>query len=164
MKATKKILIELILPFILCWFLMSAFIDILTVPTVFKYTSNLQEAGKIGMTVFGSFNSFEIIFGILILSGAIVHDKKSKLMIGTSFVLLVFAFVYKFHMTPMIANTSIKIHQIPTTDPEYQALFEQHNFYHHLYRYVDSVKLLILLSYAIFMIRLNICSKHKECQ
>ncbi len=166
MKTIKKILIELILPLIVCWFFMSAFIDILTVPTVFKFTSNLQEAGKIGMTVFGSFNSFEIVFGFLILVGAIVHEKKSKLMISVSFVLLMFALVYKFHMTPMIANTSIRIHLITVTDPEYKVLFEQKNLYHHLYRYFDTAKLLILLSYAVFMVRLNICSRyncHKEC-
>ncbi|MDO9183689.1 MAG: DUF4149 domain-containing protein [Bacteriovorax sp.] len=163
MKLVKSILVELILPFILCWFFMSVLVDIVAIPTVFKNISNLQEAGKIGMTVFGRFNCFEIFFGSFILLGLLSLKEKSKLMISISVLLLLLSFFYTFYMTPMIAQTSIKIHQVLVTDPQYELLQKQHNFYHIAYRYFDTVKLLVLLAFAGLVIRFNIRRIHKEC-
>lgn len=163
MKTIKSILVELILPFILCWFFMSVLVDIVAIPTVFKNISNLQEAGKIGMTVFGRFNLFEIFFGIFILLGVLSPRTKSKLMISIAVTLLLLSFFYTFYMTPMIAQTSIKIHQISVTDPQYELLSIQHNFYHKLYRYFDTGKLLLLLVFAAVLTRFNLKRIHKEC-
>lgn len=162
MKTLKAISVELVLPFILCWFFMSVLVDIIAIPTVFKYTSNLEEAGKIGMTVFHRFNCFEIFFGVFVLLGMLSKKTKSKFFIGLSLLLLINALFYTFYMTPMIAEASIKIHQIGPTDPMYQVLQNQHTTYHNLYRYFDSAKLLVLLFFAGAMIRLNMI-KHKEC-
>ncbi len=60
MKMFKCILIEMVLPFILCWFFMTVLVDIVAIPTVFRNISNLEEGGRIGMTIFGRFNLFEI--------------------------------------------------------------------------------------------------------
>lgn len=167
MKTFKNVLDELILPFILCWFFMSMFVDIFTVPTVFKYASNLQEAGRIGMTVFGRFNNFEIFFALFILAGILVKKNLTKrqlsIFITLSVALFCLSLFYKFFMTPMIANSSIRIHQITPTDPEYQILQNRHNYYHNLYRYFDSAKLVVLLIYASWMIGINSKNKHKEC-
>ena len=163
MKTFKSILSELILPFILCWFFMSALIDIIAVPTVFKNISNLEEGGRIGMTIFGRFNYFEIFFAIFILAGLLSHKIKSKFLISLSVFLLMLSLFYTFFMTPMIANTSIQIHKIMVLDPQYEVLQKQHNYYHHLYRYFDSAKLIILLGFSVIMIRINIKRMHKEC-
>jgi fucose 4-O-acetylase-like acetyltransferase len=163
MKTFKSILVELILPFILCWFFMSVLVDIVTIATVFKNISNLQEAGKIGMTVFGRFNHFEIFFAVFILLGVLSPKEKSKLMIGISITLLLLSIFYTFYMTPMIGETTIKIHQVAVTDPQYEILQKQHSHYHTWYRYFDTAKLLVLLAFAAMVTRFNIKRIHKEC-
>jgi hypothetical protein len=163
MKTFKSILVELILPFILCWFFMSVLVDIVAIPTIFKNISNLEEGGRIGMTVFGRFNCFEIFFAVLILLGLLSYKEKSKLLIGLSVLLLVLSLFYTFFMTPMIANTSIQIHQLASGNPQFEFLQKQHNYYHILYRYFDTGKLLVLLVFAGMVMRLNIKKIHKEC-
>lgn len=162
MKMFKCILIEMVLPFILCWFFMSVLVDIVAIPTVFRNISNLEEGGRIGMTIFGRFNLFEIFFGFFILLGVLSHQKKSKLMITLSVGFLLLSIFYTLFMTPMIAETSIKIHQIAVTDPQFEILKKQHNYYHGLYRSFDSAKLLLLLFFAGIVMRFNIKKNHKE--
>ena len=163
MKIFKSVLVELILPFILCWFFMSLLVDIVAIPTVFKNISNLEEGGRIGMIVFGRFNCFEMFFGVCILLGVCSLKEKSKLMIGSAIVLLALSVFYTFFMTPLIADTSIKIHQILATDPQYEILQKQHNYYHALYRSFDTAKLLGLLVFAVVVTRVNIKRIHKGC-
>ena len=114
------------------------------------------------MTIFGRFNSFEIFFAVLIFFGLISHREKSKGLITLSVMLIGLSLFYKFYMTPLIADTSIKIHQIAATDPQYQILEAQHNYFHALYRSFDTAKLLILLVFAGLITRLNIKKLHKE--
>lgn len=163
MNRIKNILAELILPFILSWFFMSILVDIVAIPTVFKNISNLQEAGKIGMTIFGRFNCFEIFFGVFILLGVVSLQKKSKLMISISVTLLILSIFYTFYMTPVISQTNLRIHQLAVTDPLYEVLEKQHNYYHQLYRYFDTAKLLVLLLFATLVTQFNIKRIHKEC-
>jgi hypothetical protein len=163
MKTIKSILKELVLPFILCWFFMSILVDVVAIPAVFRNISNLEEGGKIGMIVFGRFNCFEIFFGTFILLGFLSFKEKSKIMILTALSLLILSFFYTFYMTPMIAQASIKIHQISVNDALYEVLKKQQNYYHMLYRSLDSIKLLVLLVFAIMVIILNIKNNHKEC-
>lgn len=159
MKTTKAILNELILPFILTWFFASAFVDIVAVPTVFKFTSNLIEAGRIGMTVFGRFNKFEVFFALMILAGVLSLEKKSKLLITISVFLLGLALFYNIVMTPAIAGAAVKMHSVDVMDPLYQVYRNEHSKYHHLYRYFDSTKLIVLLVFAGIIIRMNIKTK-----
>ena len=163
MKTVKSILKELVLPFILCWFFMSVLVDVVAIPAVFRNISNLEEGGKIGMIVFGRFNCFEIFFGTFILLGVLSFREKSKLIILTSLSLLILSLFYTFHMTPMIAEASIKIHQISVNDALYEVLKKQQNDYHMLYRSLDTAKLLVLLVFAILVVRLNIKKDQKEC-
>jgi hypothetical protein len=159
MKTLKKILIELLLPFTLSWLLMSALVDFVAIPTVFKNISNLEEAGKIGMTVFHRFNFFEILLGAGILVGTISKEKKAPWQIVLGCALFVLSLFYTFYMTPIIAEAGIKIHQISSTDPQYQVLQMQHTTYHNLYRSLDSAKLIALLIFAIQTLRINILNR-----
>lgn len=163
MKIVRNILAELVLPFITCWFFMSLLVDIVAIPTVFKNISNLEEGGRIGMTIFGRFNCFEIFFAIFILLGILSCREKSKLMLSLAILLLAFSLLYTFFMTPIIAETSIKIHQLNIADPQYEILSKQHNYYHEAYRYFDTVKLLLLLLFSFLVMRLNIKTIHREC-
>lgn len=163
MKTLKSILVEMVLPFIVAWFFMTVLVDIVAVPTVFRNISNLEEGGKIGMTIFGAFNRIEIFLGLTIFLGTLSLKEKSKLMIFIAALLLAFSLFYTFFMTPMIANTSIQIHLTAVTDPQYEVLKKQHHTYHELYRYFDTTKLLILLLFAGLAIRFNLKRMHKEC-
>lgn len=150
MKLFKKMSIELVLPFVSAWFLMTVLVDIVAIPAVFRNSSSIVDAGKIGMTVFGRFNSFEIVFGIIVLIGSVVNYKilKNKKWLYFAVPLFFLSFIYKFYMTPMITNTTYEIHKTQVSDPQYAVLQSQHAEYHTLYRYFDSGKLLFLLVFA----------------
>lgn len=160
MKNLKAILNELILPFLVSWFFMTLLVDIVVIPTVFKNISNLEEGGRIGMIVFHRFNCIEIFFGVCILAGVLLREKKSKGLIGASMLLLFFSLLYTFYMTPTIARIGTSLHQVATTSSEYEFLRHEHTMFHNLYRYFDTTKLGILLLFSGVMIFLN--SKHKE--
>lgn len=150
MKSLKKISVEMVLPFLLAWFLMTILVDIVTIPTVFRNSSSITDAGKIGMTVFGRFNTFEVVFSVIVLIGAIVNLKvlKNKKWVFFAAPLVIWACLYKFYMTPMITNTTLEINQTQVSDPRYVELQSTHAYYHNMYRYFDTSKLIFLL---IFM-------------
>lgn len=150
MKTLKKINIEMVLPFIVAWFFMSVLVDIVTIPTVFRNSTSIIDAGKIGMTVFGRFNIFEIIFGLITLGGSVLMAKEMRNRKWLIFAvpLLVMAFVYKFYMTPMITNTTYEIHQTDPASPMYATLQEKHALYHNSYRKLEYVKLILLLGFG----------------
>lgn len=150
MKTLKKISVEMVLPFLLAWFLMTILVDIVTIPTVFRNSSSIADAGKIGMTVFGRFNAFEVVFAVIVLIGAIINrvELNNKKWLFFASPLLIWACLYKFYMTPMITNTTLQIHQTLVSDPLYAELQTKHAFYHNMYRYFDTSKLIFLL---IFM-------------
>jgi len=159
MKTTKLFFSELVLPFLLTWFFASAFVDIVAVPSVFKFTSNLQEAGRIGMTVFGRFNKLEVFFALMIIAGVVSHEKPSKLFMTVAVGLLGLALFYNIVMTPTIAGAAVKMHSVAVTDPQYQIFREEHSKYHHMYRYFDSAKFIVLLIFSGLILRMNIKQK-----
>ena len=150
MKNLKKVSVEMVLPFITAWFLMTVLVDIFTIPAVFRNSTNIVDAGKIGMTVFGRFNIFEIIFAVIVLVGSIINLKtvNNKKWIFFSVPLLFLSLLYNFYMTPMITNTTYEIHATNVLDPIYAVLQSRHAQYHTLYRYFDTGKLIFLLVFG----------------
>ncbi len=161
MKYLKQTLVELTIPLLVSWFLLTIFVDIFTVPAVFRNSSSIVDAGKIGMLVFGRFNKFELIFSILIFSGLILDyqkdHKKRFLIIGVG--LILWALLYNFYMTPMISNTTFEIHKTNMADPLYAQLQSKHAYYHTLYRKLDSTKILVLLVFIIMNITRRVKNK-----
>ena len=156
MKYVKQSFIELIIPLLVSWFLLTIFVDIFTVPAVFRNSSSIVDAGKIGMLVFGRFNKFELLFSVIIFVGLFLEfrkdEKKSFLIMGV--ILVLWALIYNFYMTPMITQTTFAIHQTNVADPIYAQLQTKHAFYHNLYRKLDSTKILLLLAFIVMnMIR-----------
>ena len=150
MKTLKKISLEMVLALILSWFLMTVLVDIVTIPTVFRNSSSITDAGKIGMTVFGRFNSFEIVFALLVFIGSAINYKslKNKKWLLFSIPLLILSFIYKFYMTPMITQTTFDIHATAASDPMYAILQSRHAQYHNIYKMFDSTKLIVLLVFG----------------
>lgn len=162
MKMIKFFLVEMVLPLITAWFLMTLLVDIVAIPTVFKNISNLEEGGRIGMSIFGKFNCLEIFLALGVLAGVSSMKDKSRVLIGLSVLLLAFSLFYTFYMTPMIGNTTVEIHKLALTDPQYQVLTERHRTYHDLYRTFDSTKLILLLVFGGLMLRYNSQRSLKE--
>ena len=163
MKSLKTLSVELVVPFVFCWFFMSVLVDVVAIPTVFRNISNITEAGKIGMTVFHRFNCFELFFAVMILIGTLMPLKKSKLMITLAVGLFFLSLLYTFYMTPMITKATLAIHQTALTDPNYAVLQTEHAHYHTMYRYFDTAKLFILMFFGALGLRFNISRLHKEC-
>jgi hypothetical protein len=150
MKILKKFFIEMTLPFILSWFLMTILVDMVAVPTIFRNSSNIIDAGKIGMIIFGRFNSFEIFFALMVFIGSVINYKVLKNTKWLFFSLPLFLLVisYKFYMTPMITETTYEIHKTLISDPMYVVLQSRHAEFHNLYRLLDSIKLFVLLFFG----------------
>lgn len=148
MQTTKKILNELLLPLILCWFMMTVFVDIFTVPTVFRNVQSLQQAGQVGMTVFSRFNRFELVFALIILITALMRFPARKLFYF-ALPLFTLALLYNFIMTPKIINLTNAISLTAINDPQYAVLQSEHARFHNLYRQFDTAKLAGLLIFFI---------------
>ena len=82
MKMLKFFLVEMVLPLITAWFLMTLLVDIVAIPTVFKNISNLEEGGRIGMSIFGKFNCLEIFLALGVLAGVSSMKEKSHSIFG----------------------------------------------------------------------------------
>lgn len=148
MEKSKKLISELILPMILCWFLMTLFVDIFTVPAVFRNSRSLEDAGKIGMLIFGKFNGFEMFFGAFILLGSFIKFPSRKLFYF-ALPLFTLSLIYAFYMTPTIASLTQAIHATGPADPNFALLQSEHARFHGLYRAFDSAKLFALLVFFI---------------
>ncbi len=161
MKLLKKISLEMLLPVLFAWFMMTVLVDIVTIPTVFRNTSNLTDAGKIGMIVFGRFNIIENIFAVIVFWGAVTlwEQKKNKFQIIPAIYLFIMSWVYTFYMTPKITETTHLIYQTAVSDPMYATLQSQHAFYHNTYRTLDSIKLLVLLVFVIWTLVIGLKTK-----
>lgn len=154
----KKLIRFYTVPVLLSWLIATLFLDIVAVPTVFKNITNILDAGKVGMTIFKTFNRLEIVFSLIFLiSGLelfITERKKSYWII--SIILVCWIFLYNFYLTPSIIYYTEKLHsgvQDINLMIEYQS---KHALIHKIYRYLDSTKILILLGLVISLTRKNL--------
>lgn len=148
------------------WFGMTAAVDFVAVPLVFTTLSSLEQAGKLGMAVFGRFNTIEMFISTLILAlSFMLFAKQRNGKWGATWLLLsilvaALALIYSFYLTPMIGFLAREMHQFPLESEPYLKVYEQHQFFHKLYVKLDSVKLLSLLVLIISMAK-NLCKKEE---
>jgi fucose 4-O-acetylase-like acetyltransferase len=161
MQTAKKVFKELILPLILCWFLMTIFVDIFTIPTVFRTLNNVEAAGKVGMKVFGAFNCFELVFATIILIASLIRFPSRKVFYF-ALPLFTLSLLYNFYMTPMITNLTGLIHATAVSDPQYAIFQSEHAKFHNLYRQFDTAKILGLLIFFIVMLVEKVRTKNPE--
>ena len=50
------------------WLAMTCIVDFVAVPAIFRNISNLEQAGKLGVLIFGKFNRLEFVLGIFSLA------------------------------------------------------------------------------------------------
>lgn len=157
MKAIEKIYLMILS----AWFSMTCLIDFVVMPAVFRTLSSRAEAGKVGMKIFMAMNGLEVLFGVLVLGLGIKLYQRldlKKVLLGLWILLALLAFGYRFHVSPKIVNLANQMHEIGEGNRGYEALAEQHNFYHKLYVKLDGTKLVVLL----FILGMGLRQRHKE--
>lgn len=143
-----KIIKNISLSIVSMWLGMTALVDFVAVPTLFRNISNLEEAGNVGMIIFSSFNKIELFFILLIIGlglSALSEIKFKKIFISIWGLLLLVAGSYNFYLTPKIIEVQKQMREIGMQGAGFESIERVHNFYHSLYIQVDSVKLLLLL-------------------
>lgn len=161
MQTVKKVFQEILPPLILTWLMMTIFVDIFTIPTVFRTLNNVEAAGKVGMKVFGAFNRFELVFAVLILIASLLRMPSRKVFYF-ALPLFTMSLLYNFYMTPMITNLTHMIHATNVADPQYAILQSEHAKFHNLYRQFDTAKILGLLVFFIVMLVEKVRTKNPE--
>ncbi len=131
------------------WLTMTATIDFLVLPTAFRVIKNLLLGGNLGIALFSRFNPLEMLFSLTILILMAVTEVQAKvaktLALILSGLLVAISFIYYFFLTPKIVMTTRVIESLEGKTSEAMAQAQlDHQFFHHLYVRMDSVKLVCL--------------------
>jgi hypothetical protein len=147
---------KLLLFFMTFWLAPSVLIDFVAAPAIFRNVSSLQEAGILGMVIFKSFNTVELILSLIILvigSLLVMESKLKKAWLGFFILLVFFAGFFRFYVSPTIVDINRKRWELPESSEEYKSLTNSHNFYHNLYVKMEGTKVIILLGAIILILR-----------
>lgn len=147
---------KLLLFFMTFWLAPSLLIDFVAAPAIFRNVSSLQEAGILGMVIFKSFNSLELLLSLIILIIGVLLVMESKLKkawLGFFILLVCFAAFFRFHVSPTIVDINQKRWELPESSDEYKGLTNSHNFYHSLYVKTEGTKVILLLGAIILILR-----------
>lgn len=148
MSKLDNILLRLLLIFLAAWFFTTIVVDFVAVPNVFRTVTSLEEAGKVGIKVFTSYNILELIFALAITGIFWKLPAQNKLLWGArvlAIILIIQILFYMFHLNPNIIEYSSQMHEIGIGNEGYEAVEDQHRVYHHLYVKMDGFKLFALL-------------------
>ena len=133
------------------WFSTTCLIDFVALPTVFKMSSNIHEAGTIGMRLFSLYNRFELMVAAVVLSISfryLMPQWCGKITLALSSGLFLVAALYFFYLTPKITDLTNNMKVSFKIDPKgenFMLLAKEHGIYHHAYIKIDALKLVLLL-------------------
>lgn len=142
----KKQIYPLFLIFVSLWWAWTFLVDFFVVREVFTHISDFFAAGDLGIALFTKVNRLELIAASVVL--ALAALSRSKLFTLLSLTVFALAILYFALIIPKIslltelwkaaeAKGSLSAGRIPDIQQE-------HQFYHRLYIFLDTVKLLIL--------------------
>jgi len=131
------------------WLLMTLFVDIKAVPTVFRNVSSRLEAGRVGMDIFSSFNKIELVFAFFILI-LFIRFIKIKKMWFVVIPLIILPIAYNFYLTPEISEISLKLGLALQEGLDPSKLEASHEVFHSLYTKLDGIKILLLFVLSLF--------------
>ncbi len=128
---------------------MTATIDFLVLPQAFRVIKNVLIGGNLGIELFSRFNPLEMLFSFVILILMAITEIPAKMAktIGLilSGLLVAISFIYYFFLTPKIVMTTRVIESLAGKTSEAMAQAQMdHQFFHHLYIRMDSIKLVCL--------------------
>jgi len=142
--------------FLAAWFFTTIVVDFVAVPSVFRTVTNLEEAGKVGIKVFTKYNILELILGIVITGIFWKLPAQSKKLLWAcrilSVILVILILFYMLHLNPNIIKYAGQMHEIGIGNEGFEAVEDQHRFYHHLYVKLDGFKLFSLLFLQIIAV------------
>jgi hypothetical protein len=142
---------------IVVWTSLTIMVDFIVIPNVFQNIPNFFMAGNLGVILFNKFNLIEFPISSMIFLMSITHFEKTKsgyFLILSSILLLAIASSYLFYLTPKLTHlTAIweyaeKMGTLGSGKDDVQSL---HMFYHQAYRWLDTVKLLLLFSQGVVL-------------
>lgn len=145
---------ELAMPLAFSWLFMTFLVDFVAIPAVFRNSTNIVDAGKIGMKVFSQFNMFEVLlsFGMIIGLWMSQKIKFRKIYIFLSISLFTLALFYCFYLTPSIIDLNLKMQIVEKMSAEFSALQTKHQIFHNQYRILDSLKIMALLALSLILL------------
>lgn len=156
MNRVDQILMRFLFMFLAAWFFTTIVVDFVAVPSVFRTVTNLQEAGNVGIKVFTKYNVLELILGIAATGIFWKLPSENKKTLWTcrilSSLLVVLILFYMLHLNPNIIKYAGQMHEIGIGNEGYEAIEDQHRFYHHLYVKLDGFKLFSLLFLQIIAV------------
>ena len=139
------------------WLALTLMIDIAVVPTVFRNSSQIFEAGHIGIILFTLLNRLEILFASVVFLTSFKWARHRLITFISAF-LVILILCYNFLLTPGITQAAKKMeaHQAATDFSQgFAKAQDEHRQYHDLYKVLDSTKMFLLLGLLIYAAREN---------
>lgn len=140
------------------WAGCTALIDFVIVRTVFTEIRDFFEAGRLGLSLFNQFNYLEFFLSLLILGFQIPFisqfKKNDYLNLLLVILLVSITFFYFFYLTPKLTQISYlwESHELSQTATQ-RDFQQEHQFFHTLYRFIDSLKLFLLIILELLLFR-----------
>jgi hypothetical protein len=135
------------------WFGWSILVNFFIIPTAFKKIPDFFLAGELGIAVFSHLNNLELITGttlVGILSIAVKRNRASLPLLISAFVLFAISLTYFAYLTPKLIKLTELWKRLDlmgmTSAAGIPDIQQEHQFYHRLYVFLDSIKLLLLVT------------------
>lgn len=135
------------------WWGWTVLVDFFVVRTVFSVISNFWEAGELGITVFSKLNHLEVIVSTFLVALLGLQTKRKKealpllLLALVTWAITLFYFSYLIPKIVFLTDLWEKSDLMGTSSiagiPDIQ---QEHQFFHRIYIWTDTVKLLVLTS------------------
>lgn len=147
----KTRLLSLYLIIVSMWWGWTVLTDFFIVRIVFANVSNFFEAGNLGIEVFSKLNRLEVIAATLLfilLTRFSVKERKIRKFAFLSLITALIVYFYSFYLIDRI-RTLTALWQEADARGELAAngipdVQQSHQFFHRLYIWIDSVKLILL--------------------
>lgn len=129
------------------WWSTTCLIDFFLVPTLFRSLDDVMQAGAIGIKVFRTYNYIEVFLGLgLMTTAPLLFKKGKKAPLILTVLLLFIASLYTGYLTPKIVDLTAMMNQAHAgVITGLEEINKEHQFYHHFYVRMDSVKIILLL-------------------
>jgi len=155
----KRFVYSLFIALTSVWLGWTVLVDFFIVPTVFQKVSSFFEAGELGIATFSKLNNLELIVAsmLVVITGHLALKKRTFPLFSMAVILWIIVMFYFIYLTPKIAHLTLIWRESEKLGLSgiggISDIQQEHQFYHKLYIYIDSLKILILsclLTYGTF--------------
>lgn len=155
---------QFLLPaFIFSWIILTVAVDFIAIPTVFRTLKDPNLGGAIGINLFPKVNWVEIILAVSLCSAIFFSvNIKQRILDRLALIVGIFLFLltvlYLAYLSPEIKRLTLEIANNKGNLTLLPTLNIEHQFFHHLYIKLESVKLFLLfglMAWSLNLRRLN---------